>query len=84
MDNSKINRAIEILKELELRKALYAELDSLIMELKGAGFESHDLGEGQTLRLVDKFAESNTGWTAAAVKRFDLVIEKPKKTKKGA
>lgn len=69
-----LHKVIDIKKELELRKALYEELDTVLLALAGEGFTSAEL-DGLVLSLQDNFAEGNTSWTAAAVKRYDLKIE---------
>lgn len=74
MENNKLARVISIVKELEARKALYAELDQLIQELVAEGFKEAIVDE-MFLTLKDNFADKNTGWTAAAVKRFEIEIE---------
>lgn len=74
----RIARLIEITKELEARKALYAEFDALVLELASEAFVSAVVGEVE-VRLRDNFASSNTGWTAAAVKRFDIEIDTPER-----
>lgn len=70
---SKLNRILQIQAELDLRKALYEEFDRLVVELAKSGFAHAELN-GLVLELKDNFAESNTGWTSAAVKRFDLKV----------
>jgi len=69
-----IERLIEIRRELDARKALYEEFDRIVLSLAGRGFTYIDLPE-ERVELVDNFKGKNTGWTAAAVKRFDLRIE---------
>lgn len=81
MENAKQNdlietlkRVLEIMHELETRKALYEELDALTLELQRAGFASADL-EGQRLTLTDNFADSNTAFRPAFVRRYELKAE---------
>lgn len=72
---NKLARVLEIQRELDLRKALYAELDALVLELQTGGFSSADL-EGMRLELVDNFADGkNTVFRPAGVKRFEIKIE---------
>jgi hypothetical protein len=68
-------RILEVNAELEIRKALYAEYDELILKLVDAGIE-HEIFRGLELEVVDNFATKNTGWTQAAVKRFALKVRK--------
>lgn len=68
-----LERIIEITKELETRKQLYAEYDNLVLALAKGGFLSAVIDD-LTLSLKDNFAESNTGWTRSAVKRYEIEI----------
>lgn len=68
-----LGRLIDIKRELDERKALFAEFDELIIALAESNFKSAEI-DGMVLTLKDNFAEGNTGWSAAAVKRFDLDI----------
>lgn len=83
-----VKRLLLVNTLLEERKLLYAEQDELIMKLKDQLTEV--LIEPQDpeqkpfiLALVDNFAESNVGWTQAAVKRWCMKIKKYKETKGG-
>lgn len=71
---NKLNRVLDLQKELDLRKALYAELDALIVELAQGGFKEATLNEFH-LELVDNFSEKNTCFRPAGVKRFEIDIE---------
>lgn len=74
-DELLVARAAGLMRELDIRKALYAELDEILLALAQRGFVRTELN-GQVISLVDKFADGvNTGWTSAAVRRYDLVIE---------
>lgn len=79
-----VARAAGIVRELDLRKELYKELDEILLALAQRGFIQTEI-DGQTVRLVDKFSPGvNTGWTSAAVRRYDIVIEEPgRKVRKG-
>ena len=58
-------------------KAGYAAADAIFAELLSelkVGDEV-DLGHGDKLKIVDNFAEKNTVWKPAGVRRFDYVIE---------
>lgn len=67
-----LTRILDIKRELEERKALYAEYDKLVTELVEGGFDSGPVGEFVAV-LKDNFAKGvNTAWTAAPVKRFDV------------
>jgi hypothetical protein len=68
---------IEIQAELEVRKALYEELDLLTVQLQDEGFQREVLGN-VTIELVDNFAKSNTSFRPAGVKRFELKIKTTK------
>lgn len=69
----RLARVIELVEELELRKALYAELDKLIVELLEEGFTSKMFGP-YLVELVDNFEDKNTAWKAAAIKRYDVKV----------
>lgn len=79
MNNNKteqlLAKAIDLTRELELRKLAYDELDKVIAELKSLGFE-HEVFKGMDISLVDNFAATNTQWRMAAVKRFELKVKK--------
>lgn len=77
----KLRRLIEIQKELDLRKALFTEYDLIVMDLAKEGFSNAEI-EGLVLTLEDKFATGNTGWTSAAVKRYEMKIEPREKVEK--
>jgi hypothetical protein len=71
--DEQVKRLIEIQAELDLRKALYAEYDKIVVELAHGGFIRANL-DGLVVELKDNFADSNTGWTRSAVKRFEVEI----------
>ena len=74
-------RILEITKELEVRKELYAELDNIILQLQKSGFHAADIN-GMHLELVDNFAEGkNTVFRPAGVKRFEVSVKPIKKAK---
>lgn len=84
MSNSiddRLARLIDIKKELDLRKALFAEYDQIVVSLAQDGFLEALVGDLR-LELKDNFAESNTGWTSAAVKRYEMIIEPKDKKRK--
>jgi hypothetical protein len=87
MENEvKLKRALSLLAEIELRKKLYEELDALVLELRTDGFVS-GVCDGLELELKDNFADTNTQWRMAAVKRYELKVtdpNKPKRTRKAA
>lgn len=60
-------RAKKILQQLEKAKPLYAKLDEVTLRLKLLGFK-----KDEDLMLIDNFAESNTVFRPAAIKRFEL------------
>lgn len=79
----KLARVLQIQRELDLRKELYAELDAIVLELQAGGFKSADL-EGMRLELVDNFEAKNTCFRPAGVKRFEIEIETVEKALKRA
>ena len=69
-------RAAEIKAQLDAVKPLYDELDKITVELAAlmvAGRE-FDLPDGSVGRVVNNFAEANTVFRPAGVKRFELKI----------
>ena len=73
----RVARVLEIKHELELRNALYVEFDALVVALAADGFQSTTIGD-EVVNLKDAFAGGkNTGWTSAAVKRFDIEVISP-------
>lgn len=81
--NELLARALCIMRELEVRKALFAELDALTLELRAGGFVS-GIQDGIELELRDNFDETNIQWRMAAVKRYELVEKKAKRATKKA
>lgn len=79
--DQRLGRLLEITRELELRKALYEEYDTIVLQLAAEGFTNTTIGD-LVLELCDNFSESNTGWTSAAVKRYDLRVETMEKRAK--
>lgn len=69
-----LKRVIDIQRELDIRKALYDELDMLTIQLQDEGFKHAEL-DGMTLDLVDNFEKGNTCFRPAGVKRFELKIK---------
>ena len=70
-------RVIELQAELDVRKALYDELDMLTIQLQAEGFHDAELN-GLLISLVDNFAVNNTCFRPAGVKRFELKVKKVK------
>ncbi len=70
-------RVLELNRELDVRKALYTELDMLTMQLQDEGFRDAEL-DGMLVTLVDNFEKSNTAFRPAGVKRFELRIKAAK------
>lgn len=77
----RLARLLQIQEELDLRKALYAEYDQIVLELAHSGFVSAIIDD-LVLELEDNFKDTNTGWTSAAVKRFELRVETKEKREK--
>lgn len=69
----KLARLIDIQKDLDLRKALFAEYDLIVMSLAQMGFVKEFVGD-LVLELKDNFADKNTGFTTAAIKRYEVEI----------
>lgn len=72
-NEAKLKRVIAIQRELDIRKELYAELDKLTLELRQSGFTCTNYDD-QVIELVDNFAEGNTVFRPAGVKRFELQV----------
>ncbi len=72
-----LSRVIELQRELDIRKDLYTELDMLVMQLQSEGFVDAEF-EGYLLKVVDNFADTNTCFRPAGVKRFELKLKKVK------
>jgi hypothetical protein len=70
-------RVIELQAELDVRKALYEELDLLTIQLQAEGFHDAELS-GMLITLVDNFEINNTCFRPAGVKRFELKVKKVK------
>ncbi len=78
--SEKINRVIEIQKELDKRKELYTELDRLTLELQQLGLTEVKVRDTSTLEeifvtIIDNFCERNTVFRPAGVKRFEVSLE---------
>lgn len=75
----KLGEVVRITEELERRKALYEELDNLTLELREAGFTAGDYdtgcGEILSITLVDNFAEKNTQFRMAALRRYEIKVK---------
>lgn len=72
-----LTRVIELQAELDIRKALYTELDMLTVQLQAEGFVDAAL-DGFLITLVDNFAKDNTAWRPAGVKHYELKLKKVK------
>lgn len=70
----KLSRIIDLQREIDLRKELYSELDRIVLELRSEGFSQADQ-DGLRLTLRDNFAEENTVFRPAGVKRFEITVE---------
>lgn len=75
-----LREALRIQAEIKLAKKLYEELDAVIEKLRAGGFSEGEI-DGQILRLEDNFADTNTQWRMAAVKRWELKVVKHGGTK---
>jgi hypothetical protein len=68
-------RAVEIEIATTALKQLYRELDDITMELIEMGISSALVG-GYQITIADNFAEKNTAFRIARIKRFDLKVDK--------
>lgn len=66
----------ELFQELEHVKPLYAEIDRLVLSLVGKRIPKYVCIDGKkfTVQLLDRFAEKNTNWGFAPVKRYEVKI----------
>jgi hypothetical protein len=73
----KLKRALEIKKILDANKPLYDELEAITVELASqqAGTSVPVVVDGYYFSIVDNFAEKNTVFRPAAVKRFEMKIQ---------
>lgn len=71
-----VNRIAEIKGVIEKVKPLYDELDDLTVELGEVAEVNQTLAtnDGRFVTLIDNFAEQNTVFRPAAVKRFDVEL----------
>jgi hypothetical protein len=84
MSKKDLNRAVEIVNriaaiktQLEAAKPLYDELDELTGELGEVAEVNQTLStnDSRFITLVDNFADKNTVFRPAAVRRFDIILE---------
>lgn len=71
----KLRKALAIQRELDLRKVLFEELDKVVAELRAAGF-TEAIVDDKIVKLQDNFADTNTQWRMAAIKRWELKVTK--------
>jgi len=69
-------RIIENEAKLAVAKAAYAERDALAEQAVAMGFKEHKTADGTVIVMVDNFAEKNVCFRPAAVRRFELKIER--------
>lgn len=69
-----LKRALIVQEALAKAKALYKEQDELTLKILSFGQKSWER-HGHYFVLVDNFADSNTTFRVARIKRFDLKIE---------
>lgn len=74
---SNVAKALRIQAELDIRKALYDELDKVIAELVTDGFREISFGDKRVV-IQDNFASTNTVFRQAGVKRWELKVLKAK------
>lgn len=74
--NSVLARLAEVQSALDLMKKLYEEKEALTMQLKELVPVGQEVSHGDYIfSVVDNFAEKNTVFRPAAVKRFDLEVD---------
>ena len=73
-------QVIKLQAEIDIRTALYAELDMLTVQLQSEGFVSAEI-DGLMVTLVDNFKESNVVFRPAGVKHYECKIKKIKAAK---
>lgn len=69
-----VRRILDIQRELDVRKALFDELEMLTLQLQADGFETATL-DGFVVDLVDNFAKGNVVFRPAGVKRFEVKVK---------
>jgi nucleoid-associated protein YgaU len=69
-----VDKAVELLVNLEQAKAWYGELDEIIDDMIESGQDTFESSDGVVVTLVDNFATKNKRWKQAAFKRFDLQL----------
>lgn len=74
--NTILARLAEVQSALDLMKKLYEEKEVLTMQLKELVPVGQEVSHGDYIfSVVDNFAEKNTVFRPAAVKRFDLEVD---------
>ena len=69
-------RLLMLKAQTEAMKAVYEEIDQLTaMLMAQVGLNNEQQFGGKAVTVIDNFAEKNTVYRPAAVKRFDLDIE---------
>lgn len=74
ISTEKIDKAVELLVNLEQAKAWYGELDEIIDDMIESGQDTFESSDGVVVTLVDNFATKNKCWKPAPFKRFDLQL----------
>ena len=74
ISTEKIDKAVELLINIEQAKAWYAPLDEIIDEMIESGQDTFESSDGVVVTLVDNFATKNKRWKQAPFKRFDLQL----------
>lgn len=67
-----VNRARSIRQQLDEVKPLYNELDQITLALMNAQAIVRKHGDRFGVELVDNFADKNTAFRVAAIRRFEL------------
>jgi hypothetical protein len=71
-----VARLAEVEAVLDVTKKLYAERDELTLKLKEMVGIDYEVSSGDIVfKVVDNFAEKNTVFRPAGVRRFDLVTD---------
>lgn len=76
--NNKIHDTIERIAELTLiiesAKSAYRELDDLVEGLLDYGETTFKTSAGETIELIDNFADKNKNWKSVPFNRFSVKI----------
>ena len=77
-----LSRLLAIESELSAVKDLYSERDALTLDLMRMGFKGELMPDGTEVRLVDNYAEKNTAFRVAFIRRFEVEFIDPETARK--